>query len=217
MLYNPGLPAWIFGMDSGLKFLFALITFFVSYYALKVHKISGKKPPLLLSRGFLLISISYIIQSIFQLIIATRIIYPVCRIFGIPDVLILNRIGIAIQISFYLLGVVTITYMTLHVESRRIFTLLTLLTLLALFFSFSAMFSFYAISAALFGFIVYYYLEREKGKHKTTLILAAFIFLFLSSVTYIFMGYNYVFMVVSPLLELFAYLLILLNLIMVIR
>src|SRR3989338_6048850 len=67
MLSSAIIPLWFVGYNIALEFLFALVSFAVSHYAFKAHRISMQRPARLFGFGFLFIGIAYVVQPLLNL------------------------------------------------------------------------------------------------------------------------------------------------------
>jgi len=211
-------PEWFFGYDIVLELIFAVVTLLVSYYAFKVYKLSGQDQPKLFGISFLLISLSYIIQSIFNFIFVDKL-EDITSYQSIININILHALGVYSHILFFVLGLITLTYMTLKVKNIKISSLLFIIVLVALFFSSNVLYSFYLISSILLAYILLFYIINywKNRQHKTILVLIAFAFLMFGNVHFIFSMNHSLYYVIGHLLGLIAYMLILANLVLVIR
>ena len=206
-------PYWFIGYNVVLELVFAVIGFLVCYYGYKVYKLSGQKQPRLFCISFLFIAIAYSIQSVLNL--------GVLDYFNadIGNTHILYIIGIYLHIFFLLTGLITLTYMTFKVSNWRIYSLLFVIVMLSIFLSINQLFLFYLLSSILLLYICYHYFKNylENRQGKTLLVLVAFIFLLFGKIHFLFALDHATYYAVGHILELVAYVLILINLIMVTR
>lgn len=205
----PLVPKWFFGYDIALELALAVITLIVSLYAFKIYKLSEQRQSKLFGIAFLFFSISYFIQSFLN----------ICRIIKINNINIVNSIGVYTHINFFIIGLVTLTYMTLKIKSMKTYSLLLITMLLSLLFSANKIYLFYLLSSILLIYIIiHYFINYLKNKKpKALLVLIAFAFLLFGNIHFIF-SINYgLYYVIGHFLELIAYLLILIDLILVVR
>jgi len=212
-------PQWFFGYDVVLELLFAVITLLVSYYAWKIYKVSEERNLRLFSMAFLFIALSYIIQSILNFVILERLDDDIAGMINIQSVYLLNLFGIYMHAILFLVGLLILTYVALKIYSLRTFVLLILLVFSALYFSPYKTFLLFFISTLLLGFIVYYYLTNYWNNRKATtlLVLIAMILLFIGYIHFIFATENSMYYVIGHFMELAAYILVLINLLIILR
>jgi hypothetical protein len=212
-------PQWFFGYDILLEVLFAVITLLVSFYAWKIYKISGERNIKLFSLAFFFIAASYIVQSVLNFIMMARLDDDICGLIKLQDVYLLNLFGIYVHAILFLIGLLLLAYVALRIYSLQTFILLFLLVFSALYFSPYKTFLLYMLSAVLLGFIVYYYLRNYWATRKSTslIVLIAMILLFIAYLQFIFAMDNSTYYVIGHILELIAYILVLVNLLFILR
>ena len=212
-------PKWFFGYDIILELLFAIITLTVSLFAFKIYKLSGQKQSKLFGIGFLLISLSYFAQSFINFAIVSKLNENICQTLKIISVNTLNIVGIYLYMALFLTGLITLTYMTFRLLDLRIFTIILIIVLLSVILNSRAMYLFYILSSLLLIYIIIHYLKNylHKKRGRILLILTAFIFLLFGRLHFIFSINHELFYALGHILELIAYLLILINLILIIK
>lgn len=200
-------PAWLFGYDVVFKLVFALITAAVSYFAFRVYFISGQTKPRLFGIAFSLLSVSYLLQSIFAF-------YSFCNLHNFVS---LNFLGVYFHLIFFIWGVVTLVYTVLDIDRPGLYLLLLLITLSSFIFSGSSIYLAYVLLSIMLLYIFIDYFSgclRRKGFRKF-LVPFAFGLLFLGHVHFILSIDNGVFYALGNLIELAAYVLILINLVLI--
>jgi hypothetical protein len=210
-------PKWFYGYDVVLEVLFAVITLLVSFYAWRMYKVSGERNLRLFSMAFLFIAISYIFQSILNFLIMEQFDDDLAGMINLNSVYLLNLFGIYIHAVLFLVGLLLLTYVALRIYSLRTFVLISLLVFTSLYFSPYKTFMLFFTSSLLLGFIVYYYLMNYWASRKATalLVLIAMILLFVGYIHFIFATDNPNYYVVGHLLEFVAYILVLINLLII--
>lgn len=218
-MYIFNAPDWFIGYDIFLELAFAVITAFVSWHAFKVYKITSQNKSRLFGISFAFISISYFMQSFLNYSIVSNLNQNICEAIKLNNLVLLNNVGALIHTVFFIIGLLTLVYMTLNIKSQKAFLLLGAIIFTALFYSAGTFLAFYTLSSILLLFIVVHYFENylHHKQLKTLLSLAAFIFLLFGSVHYLLSVNHAVFYVISHILELIAYLLILADLILVVK
>ena len=212
-------PEWFFGYDIVLELLFMLIILSVSYYSLKVYKVSGQREAKLFSLAFFFIAASYFVQSVVIFSIISTLNQTMSLALKLMRVEAINITGFFFQRFLFLLGLVTLIYMILKVKDRGLYFLLVILTVIPLLLVPDISFTFYLLSSIFLVYISSHYLVnyfRHKQK-KTLLVLTAFLFLLFGSIHFIFSVNHSLFYVIGHFLELIAYALILINLLLVVR
>ncbi|MFH1591126.1 MAG: hypothetical protein ABIC95_04325 [archaeon] len=173
----------------------------------------------LLSISFLLISISYLIQSLFNFFIISKANQEICRIIKIESILLFDTLGLYAHISFMTLGLTLLAYMSFRTEKKRILLLLVAISMFGVFLSMNALYLFFLFSSIYLVFISWYFIENFlRNRQKKTLLTAiAFLFLLFGTIHFIFSVNHQLFYAIGHILELFAYLLILSNLLLVLK
>lgn len=200
-------PEWLFGYNVVFKLVIAFITAAVSYYALKMYRLSGRRRSKLFSIAFGFFSLSYLAPALFSL-----------NSFSGPfNFTVYNLIGAYFHTFLFILGTATLTYMTFDIESPRIYGLLILITLASFVLSGMNFYLGYAIISIMLFYVLFDYLLEfiEKKSPKSLMISIAFGFLFISHIHFLLAVNHELFFAIGNILELVAYLLVLINLIMV--
>ena len=212
-------PLWFLGYDVAFEAAFAIIALLVSFYAFKVHRISGQTQPRLFAWSFLFISASYFVQSVLNLIVVSELNESIHEALGWSDASWLNDVGMYLHILLFITGLVTLTYMTLNVRSRKTYSLIVVLVLLTLFVSMNRLLIFYVISSVLLIYVLLHYAANfwYNRQAKTLLVLAAFALILFGSIHFTLSVNHSLYYVIGHFLGLIAYLLILLNLILVVK
>jgi hypothetical protein len=214
------MPGWFLGYDVALHLAFAIITLIVSIFAFKIYRLSGQRQPKLFATAFFFISMAYLLNAIMHFLMLSKLNDNVCSAFKIASVALLELIGAYFYIVLFSTGLVTLAYMTLRVRSAKVYSLLLITVLISFFFTPEPLNLYHLLSSLLLVYIIIHYLINFLSKRKTNalLMLAAFALLFLGNFHFIFSiteseGYY----VIAHFFDLIAYLLILLNLILVQR
>ena len=206
-------PSWFFGYDIALELIFTIITFVVAMFALKIYKATDQKQVKLFGISFLLMSISYFIESIFNFMILSKANEEICRVIKIQSIIFFDTMGIYAHMILMTLGLVTLVYMTFKTKKKRIFWLLLLTSLSGIILSRNKLYIFFVLSTIYLAFISWHFITNYlKNKQKKTLLIAlAFLLLLFGDIHFMFSVNHQPFYVIGHVLELFAYLLILWN------
>jgi hypothetical protein len=215
-------PQWFFGYDMVLELIFAIITLLVSIYAYKVYKLSEEQPLKLFATAFLFISLSYFVQSIINFVLLAGFDDDISIFMNFQNVYLVNLFGIYLHSILFLIGLSMLAYVTMKVERLGPFLMFLAVTLISLFFSPNKAFMLYLLSSVILLFTLYYYLNNyiRIRKVNTLLMLVAILFLLLGYIQFIFSIHdNFMdspaFYVLGHVFELVAYVLVLVNLMLV--
>jgi len=212
-------PGWFFTYSIGLEFLFGIITLLVAVYAFKIYKLSEEKQLRTFGIGFLLISLSYFILGIVNLLIAVGFDDDVSRFMGLKAVYLFNLFGSYFHALIYILGLVFLTYSTLKIDNNRVLALLTAICVVSVYFSPYKVFMFYLLSTVLLLFtVIYYFMNYLKSRRSNTfIVLVAMIFLLFGTMHLIFAVEHALYYVLGHVLEAIAYVLILISLLRIVK
>ncbi|PIN87311.1 hypothetical protein COV19_00305 [Candidatus Woesearchaeota archaeon CG10_big_fil_rev_8_21_14_0_10_44_13] len=213
------IPQWFFGYDVLLELLFAFVTLLVAIYAFKVYKLSGENQPLLFGVSFIFISASYMAQSFLNFMIVSELNRDICNAMKLANIDTLNALGIYFHTFFFISGLLFLVYMTLKTKCAKTFSLMFILAYALLWFASNTFYTFYFLSSVLLTYILIHYLVAfvRKKQKRTLLVLVAFAFLLFGSIHFIFSINHSLFYALGHMLGLVAYILILINLIIVIN
>ena len=213
-------PVWFYSYSILFEVFFAFTTLLVAWYALKLYKVSEEKHLRRFGIGFLLISISYSLLAFMNISILTEIKEGVRELsLNMSNVWLWSTISVYAHALFYVSGIVAVAYATLKIDSRRTFLLIWAISVGAIFFCSQNYAIVYIISAILILFIVWNYFDESTKKNRGSVkaITFAFVLLFLANIEFALAENNYIHYVVKHVLELAAYIIILLSLIKVIN
>lgn len=218
MEYIYVVPQWFFGFGIAMQLLFAIVTLLVAFYSFKIYRISRQIESIIFGSGFLSISLSYIIKAIASIFVISEIKEGLLGL-KIESINGIGSIGVYAHIILYILGLVTISYVTFKIKSKRAYSLLLFTNIAVILMSGDKATAFNLLSSVLIFYIsAHYALEYQKSRNPKTLsILIAFIFLFLSGIEYLFSANIYGNYIISQFVELVAYMLILIGLIATLR
>ena len=209
------IPDWFFGYTIILGLIFGIITLIVGVYALKIYKLSAQKASKNFGIGFIFISIAYFIQTILNLVLFSKL--QIQKVISLSTFNMWGNIGIYLYMLFFLAGLITLVYVTLGVNNFRVYSLLFILLMGSLIITPFKLNIFHIFSSILFVYIIIHYLINylRNKNYKNLIVFIAFIFLLLSNIQFIFSLKNGLYYVIGDILSFVAYLLILINLIIV--
>lgn len=213
------IPAWFFNYSIIFTLTFTIITLALGLFAFKIYKLSKQKSAKLFGIAFIFISLHYFIQSFLNFSIISTLNQNICDIMKIQNVNTLNIMGAYSHMFFFLIGLATLTYMTLKTDNKTIHALLIALPLAAVMFASNKLYIFYVMASVFLIFISIHYLKNylKNKQAKTLFILIAFIFLLFGNLHFLFSVNHGLYYVIGHFLELVAYILILLNFILVLK
>ncbi len=211
-------PNWFLGYDVALELLFFLVTLAVSWFSFKVYKLSDQEGSKLFSNGFFLIALGYLAFSATNWIVKVKA-DMVSSELKLLQLRMFQIAGTYVYMLLFLVGLLTLTYMTLKGQDWKTYTLLLFLVLISFTFVEQVVHFFYLTSAVFLLYLLWFYIQnyRKKADARSLRIMLAFGFLFLGRTQFIFAKTHELFYPLGHLLEMIAYCLILVSLIRVIR
>jgi hypothetical protein len=211
-------PHWFFGFDIGMNLLFAIVGLLVSFYSYKVYQVSEQRGSKLFSISFLLIALSYILKAGFNLFILKEA-SDGMRGVEFANLSRIGLMGFNSYILLFVLGLVTLTYMSFKIKNWRAYLALVLVSLSVLFISLDRAVTFTILSSAFLLYICVHYVSEyyQNRDKRTLLVLLAFALLFLTGVEILFMNVTSMKFVVAQIFELGSYILIFISLLLTIR
>ena len=234
MVYFYLVPSSFLKFSVIMQILFAIVSILVSYFSFSIYKISKQREIKLFGISFLLISFSYIILAIVHSAIAFPTIVVIAKL-ATNNISRLGGIGLLLYIILFTMGLITLSYTKLKIKSGKAYylllglaliTIITPLVITSTLYPLIASGSVYTLfitskilSVFLLTFIIYNYLEEysKNNNKKTLLISIAFTLLFLSNVDFILSIKYYQAYIIGNILELIAYIFILISLILSIK
>ena len=203
------------GFNILFSIAFAIVTLSVSYLSYKIYKLTNRKDLKLFTGAFGCFSLAYIIQTILAFAIQNKLIDTVGRMRGMKAAIMpFQHLSIYTHAILFTIGLVLLTYMTFKAKNKGLLILLLGLVLIPLLTVIKIIPIFHLVSSFLLLFIIYFYYNNYK-RHKNIaaeLVLLAFIFLLIGNFTFIFSVRQGLFFMLGRLLELIAYICILINL-----
>jgi hypothetical protein len=214
-------PEWFFNIDIALGVLFTLITGVVAGFAFKIYEITEERTFRLFGAAFSCLSLSYLIRILLNIYLTNVVENSrdvLLLLFGVTPI---SQIAIYVYVLLFVIGYMTLAYITVKVKSVKIYLMLAAVSILAILGSGNKAPTFYLMASIFLVFIVSNYLDsvrREKNRNQI-LILISMLLLLISNVGFMFIG-NYQFYygyIITETIELAAYALIAYTLIRVIN
>jgi len=202
-----------------MESLFAVTAALVALYSFYIYHFSKQREIRLFGVGFLFISLAYVFKVFLNMFVLSEVSGGLLRA-SLEQLSQIGLIAAYANILFFMMGLVTLAYMSFKRRSLRLYALLTALSLVPLIFSADRVNLFMVISALLLALLcAHYFKEYFIGKNKRTLsMLVAFSLLLASNIwTFIASESYYLAFVIGLFIELAAYLLIMMNLFLTIR
>jgi hypothetical protein len=213
------IPEWFFVYGLVFGLLFAIITLAVSLYSFKIYRLSGQRQSKLFGTAFLFFSISHFIEFFLNLSIFSELNERIISVINFQSIITLNNLSIFVHMLLFTLGLITLFYMILNVKNKWIYLGLMFVSTLFLLLSANKISFFFIFSSLLLIIIsIYYFQHSIKYKNnRLLLVVIAFFLLLMSHIHFIFLIGHEIEYVLGSLLELVAYILILVNLLRVLK
>jgi len=210
-------PIWFYGLDVVSELLFAVTCMMVAIFAISIYRRTGQRLVKYFGVSFSLISISYFIQSILNMLLISKLTEDVSMTVKTVAVISFESLATLIHMLFMTAGISILLYTTLKDRSQRTLWLVILVALSSVFFSQNYIYMFYVISTIYLAFISWHYVQKYKKirQPRTLLVALAFLFLLFGSFHFLISVNHQIFYPIGRILEFFAYLLILINLYLV--
>lgn len=210
-------PSWFYGYDVFLELSFAIVSLVVALFAFKIYKDTNSRFVKFFGIAFASISISYIIQSVLNFMIVTRLNENVCRFMKIQSVAMFENIGMLFHIFFFTIGVSILLYNTCKVKSLKLLWIFLIVSLGSIFLTANTLYMFYFMSTVYLSFLSYHFIKNylKKKQGKILLVALAFVFLLFGHFHFLVAVNHQLFYVIGHILEFLAYIFIAINLYLV--
>ncbi|MFP4656325.1 MAG: hypothetical protein ACLFNK_01985 [Candidatus Woesearchaeota archaeon] len=212
-------PNWFLGYDIIFEIMFVLVTFMVAMFSFKVYGLTRQSKPRIFAIGFMFMSSGYLIQVILN----SAFFFHIKNLAFSPQeaslVLTVYSISVYAYTYLMLIGLITLAYMSFNINKIKVHLLISLLVMMVLVSSTNKLLLFYIMSAVISLFIVHHYLSNYIKNQKGTslLVLLGFLGMMVAYVLFIFSLDSALFYFIGHAVKLFAYILILINLIHILR
>ncbi|MBW2971141.1 hypothetical protein KY320_03200 [Candidatus Woesearchaeota archaeon] len=217
MSFTQFAPVWFYGFDVAFELAFAVVSLIVAIFAFRIHKATDQRNVQLFGIAFLLVSVSYFVQSLFNFLMISKANENICQVLKIQSILLFNALGAYTHMIFMTLGLVVLTYMVLKTENKEALWLLSVVSLLSIFFASNRIYMFFLMSSVYLVFLTWHFVENylHNRQTKTLLVAIAFLFLLFGSSHFLVAVNHQLFYVIGHILELVAYMFILWNFVLV--
>jgi hypothetical protein len=212
-------PVWFFNYDVGFELFFAIISLVIGIFALKINRIVSINQAKLFGISFILISVSYLLETIFNFLVVSSLNQYVCTTINCSSATMLDYYGLYLHLFFMMTGLILLLYMTFRSNNAKIFWAIEAVSLFGVLLSANPIIAFYLISSICLTFITWYYINNylNNRQTKTLLIAGAFICILFGTIHFFLSVNHQLFYVIAHFLEMIAYILILLNFYLVLK
>ncbi|RME54608.1 hypothetical protein D6777_03240 [Candidatus Woesearchaeota archaeon] len=215
-------PRWFFGKDVIIDLVTVAALFTIFVFAIKYYKINKNKNYLWFGMAFLLMALSFI----FKIATNFTIYYNVWHVKQIGPVLFTYKVLKKSDLLFYtgflmyrvlmLLGLYVL--FTRYIKQNNYVKILILYLLITIaYFSDYAYYVFHLTSFALLAMLAYHYFQNYQNRKVVSnlLLFASFALITLTQIIFVFVFYQPIFYVVAQMVQLVAYIMLIITLIMV--
>ncbi len=213
---------WFHNANVTLSFFLALTALLVAILSYYIYNLTDQKQLKYFSFGFLSFAIAYIVRATTKLLLpqinsAQRLTLKGIR--GLVEYsMSLNFISSLSKIVFFMVGLLLLLRLVMKFKDKFYIWVVAVFSFFVIFFSGEALFAYHIIASALFGIISMHYFKNYE-KHKgiqCLLVFIGFILLFTSHFIFIFSFQKPIFNLAGSMIELIAFICIIINMIMVI-
>lgn len=211
-------PNWFSGYDVTLELIFAIIATIISAFAFKIYRTTNLKQIKLFSISFGFIALSYVVQAIFNTA-AIMEVHESNILMELKSIVFLKIMGLYTHMVLTIIGLCILAYMTFKIDKTRVLWLMLIISILGIFLSVNNLFIFFIFSVVYLMAITWHFITNylEHKEKKTLLIVTAFLFLLFGNLHFIMSVNHQLFYVIGHILELIAYMLILINFYLVLK
>ncbi|MFH1182073.1 MAG: DUF5985 family protein [Candidatus Woesearchaeota archaeon] len=210
-------PSWFYSYDAFFHIVCTAIALVLAIFSFKLFRLTDQRQAKLFGLSFLLISAAYFIKALFNF----AIISVICQegLSNLPLILSLDYWGTYLHNVVILSGFLLLLYMTFCIENKHVLAAMISFALIAIAFSENPFAMFYLISTVCLLFISWHFVKNYFRQRRALALISAlaFISLMLGNAHFFISVSNESAYVVGHLLELLAYVLILINFYMVFR
>ena len=206
-------PNWFFGYDVLFELFFFIISLVIALYALKVYRTTNQKSAKYFGFGFLLVAAAYLVQSISNYLVYSKLNSQICQLTNLSSVATVDAIGTYAYMLLMILGFVVLLFVSLKSDKKRTLWIMLLTSIIAIMLSKNSLYTFYLLSSIYLAFIAWHFVENYlKNKQALTLTVAlAFIFLWFGTFHFLISVDHELFYVIGHILSFCAYIMILIN------
>ncbi len=218
-------PTWFYGIDTLFEAISLLVAFLVGYFSYKAYKFSSEKKHLYFAYSFFVIAISFFIKILTNVVIEYQSVKQAVYGLLVVTTYTIHRLdyfynfGVLTQKFLMLTALMAILYLNFRLKDSKLFFLLAYFILVTTLFSHYSYYVYHLTAALILGLIAFYYSKNCRiQKTKTAnLVKIAFIWLFFSQLSFIFLELSSNFYVLGEILQLTGYLFLLYAFILVLK
>ncbi|MBI4448961.1 hypothetical protein HY641_02965 [Candidatus Woesearchaeota archaeon] len=219
-------PQWFLGIDSMFEMISVVIALAIAWYSRKAHKLTDDAKYQSISAAFFLIAIGMALKiatnfSIYHSIKTLAVMGATTALSPAEQLELIYDIGYFLARYLYINGLMLLLItLVLKVRDTRIIALFSLFNLIAILLSSEPYHIFHGLAITLLLFITHYYYQNSKSRKTTTskCVFYAFTFLLLAHTSFVLVSESWrVPYVIGEALQLFAFLLLATNLILIMR
>lgn len=213
MYYSCYGPTWFFGCDIVLEFVFFIVSLLLAIFSFRMYKICNENKLKLFSLSFILISLSYLTQTVSNFILLTSHSMYTCNSFKTRDILLTDTVGIFSHLLLMSIGLLLLAFMTFEIRKKSLFFMLVAMNVISLFLARNVFVMFFWLTATYLVIISSHFIRnyiRVRQKHALIIALAFILFL-IGNLDFAFSLKYPIFYAMAHVLQLFAYILILIN------
>jgi len=176
------MPSWFLGTNIFFECLFFIFAAAIAIYSLRIYKITNQRESKIFGIAFSLIALSRLalvfINSFFITLASGGL-----RVLEFEDIAGIKDVAVTAYVSLFILGLITLVYLSLKQKNARSYLLLVLLSAIALASGINKSLLIYSLSFIFLVLIsVNYVREFKRTKNKNTFLVASgFILLAISS------------------------------------
>lgn len=196
------------------QLFFALITLVITYMSFRIYNLAKHKDSRFMGIAFCLISGSYFVQVLFNILALMQIKHDQYVFMGIHPLSVFNNLGLFFHVLLMTFGITFLLYITFRNKSKKLLLVLLFPTILVILLSRHLLFGFFLITTFYMFFVAHHFFlnYRQRKSIKPLLITIAFFFILIGQAEFVIMGQNPVIYLVAHFFNFLAYTLILANL-----
>ena len=176
------MPAWFLSTNILFELLFFIFAAAIAFYSLRIYRITRQRESRIFGLAFLSIALSrlalFLVNAFFLTLTKGGL-----RVLEFEDIMSIKDIAVTAYVSLFIIGLITLVYLSLKIKNPKYYLLLILLSAIALVSGLNKSFLIYSLAFIFLVIISFNYInEFLKTKNKNTFLVAlGFILLAISS------------------------------------
>jgi len=214
-------PKWFYGLDAGFEVIASVATLLIAFYSFRVFRLTKLRKYLYFMLAFLLISGSYFLRAVADYTVYSSLIGHIpnitSAITNVAPIQTYYSLGILAFMVLSFAGFMMLVALYIGITSYRTVALLFLLAILIAFLSVNKFVAFHATLIIMLLFIVAR-LSINFGRKKRAssfLVLYGMSCLLAAQLFFFLLSFDVVYYVVGHVVQLFGFILLLLNMIII--